>query len=152
MICVQVTDDDDSMFSETDFSSNQSSSYEGHMSEVCETEDYEMDDPDDLSEDEEMDLEPIDFRPYLNCILEKLSGETECMSIDDVTLEILDSMFKDLFHRIGVQAASVMSESRGIVMTHDDMETAIDRVLPVKLAGVARTVGSKALSHFIMKT
>ena len=91
----------------------------------------------------EVDDDSIDFRAHL---LEVLQPE---FSLDPAVTELIDSMLKDLFHRLALAARRATLVSRSVVMTQQEVQLAVELVLPRCMAVEAIRRGQSALGDFV---
>ena len=86
-----------------------------------------------------------DFRNYLFKILKEIYSDT---GITKQAMDSLNSLINYLFEVIATEASSVMMESNRTILTANDIQTAIRRILPGELQKHAVSEGTKAIVKF----
>ena len=86
-----------------------------------------------------------DFRNYLFKILKEIYSDT---GITRQAMDALNSLINYLFELIATEASSIMTESNRTILTANDIQTAIRRLLPGELQKHAVSEGTKAIVKF----
>ena len=89
--------------------------------------------------------EQEDFRNHLFKILKEIYSDT---GITRQAMDTLNSIINYLFEVIATEASGIMAESNRTILTANDIQNAIRRILPGELQKHAISEGTKAIVKF----
>lgn len=86
------------------------------------------------------------FDKYIFKLLKQVHPNTK---ISKKSIKTMDHLVRDIFERIAVESSQLSRNKKCSTITSRDIQTAVRLVLPVQLANVAVSAGTKAVVKYI---